>query len=133
MCSCIIDKTYSNYSKKILDHSKVLIPCLIFEKKNIRFQTFQILFFKNQVRDRESRLQSANTATAPNPGTRSFMSLKFCRHWTRRIYIIKIKAWKVSSLKIQCQKNVPSELKRTKLQTTLTWSPCCFEYYFHWS
>ena len=71
--------------KKNLDHSDVLITFFIFEKKHIRFQTFQILFFKNQVRDRESRLQSANTATAPNPGTRSFMSLKVCCHWTWRI------------------------------------------------
>ena len=40
--------------KKNLDHSEVLITFFIFEKKHIRYQTFQILFFKNQVRDRDS-------------------------------------------------------------------------------
>ena len=57
--------------KKILNHFEIPVLCLIFEKNKIRFQT---LLYKNQVRDRESRHQSAKSATAPNPGTRSFVT-----------------------------------------------------------
>jgi hypothetical protein len=67
--------------KKILDQFKVSIPWLIFENKNqikIRFQTFQILFFKNQVRDRDFSQQRWRLLPIMDPDL-------LCHQRTRRI------------------------------------------------
>ena len=54
------------------------------------FLTFLILFFKNQIRDREFSQQRKRLLPILEAGTRSFMSLKVCCHWT------KLKVWQVS-------------------------------------
>ena len=88
MLTCIIDKTYSNYMKK----SRLLWcfdPLLNVWKKQNRFQTFH--FQKSSKGSRIYLVTGAKTAITPNPGTRYFMSLKVCRHWTRRICQIHYK------------------------------------------
>ena len=58
--------------------------------------------YKNKVRDRTKPQQFSipiqqSVVTAPNAGTRYFLPLKVCRHWTRRIPMSNLEFDKLKS------------------------------------